>query len=95
MRFTDVLRWSVYIAFLACAPGCDRISLLTKPQPVDAQCDQQCYIPCDQPLDLFDNSADTLLAVSKVNRAYLVRCGARQHACIACLQNLRTARVIN
>lgn len=75
--------------------GCDRMAMLVKPEPFNAQCDQNCAIPCDPPLDLSDGSADVLLATSKVNRAYLVRCAVRRDACAACIDGLRKAKVIN
>jgi hypothetical protein len=89
------LRWAAYLAFLVVAPGCDRMSMLVKPQPYSiASCDQRCFTPCNSPLDLPDGSANTLLAVSKVNRALLVECSARRDACGTCLDSLKQARVV-
>jgi hypothetical protein len=59
-----------------------------------ASCDQHCFTPCNSPLDLPDGSANTLLAVSKVNRGLLVECSARRDACGACLDSLKQARIV-
>lgn len=84
----------LYVAFLIVAPGCDRLVRVIKPDPVDAHCSAECFVPCDPPLDLADGSGDTLLAVSKVNRGFLVRCSARRDACGVCLDALKKTGVI-
>lgn len=87
--------WVTYLVFVVTAPGCDRVSMLVKPQPYSiASCDQHCFTPCNSPLDLPDGSANTLLAVSKVNRGLLVECSARRDACGACLDSLKQARIV-
>ena len=85
---------ALYAIFLIVTPGCDRFARFVKPDPVPAQCSAECFIPCDTPMDLADGSGDTLLAVSKVNRAYLVRCSVRREACAQCLDRLKQARGI-
>lgn len=88
--------WTLYLAFLIGAPGCGVVTklLVQAPAPVDAKCDAQCYLPCDEPLDLADGDGNTLLATSKVNRAYLVRCSVRHDSCRTCLQGLKQSKVI-
>lgn len=87
--------WVAVCLFWVCASGCSTMRLITGPQPYDAKCDTRCYTPCNAPLDLPDGSANTLLAVSKVNRGLLVECSARRDACSSCLDALKAARVIN
>lgn len=94
MRFADLLRLSLYAAFLILAPGCGKVAMLLKPEPVNAQCSDACFVPCADPLDLQTGTADELLAVSKVNRAELVRCSVRRDACAQCLDRLKQASVI-
>lgn len=88
--------WTLYAVFLTSAPGCSVVQhvLRATPDPIDAQCDAQCYLPCDPPLDLADGDGNTLLAVSKVNRAFLVNCTIRHDACRTCLQGLKNSKVI-
>lgn len=74
--------------------GCTRMAMLVKPEPANAQVDAACYQPCDDPLDLQGDSGDELLAVAKVNRAFLVRCQVRHLACQQALERLKAAKVI-
>lgn len=88
--------WIAYAAFLVGAPGCGVVQhvFVKTPDPIDAQCDAQCDLPCDDPMDLSDDDGNTLIVVSKINRAFLVRCSIRHNACRTCIQGLKQAKVI-
>jgi hypothetical protein len=93
--FSTTSFWLLFAAFLIVTPGCGVQRFLVRtPDPVNAQCDAACYLPCDAPLDLTDGSANTLKAVADVNRAFLARCTVRHDACRTCIQGLKQAKVI-
>jgi len=88
-----VIRFILLCALLL--SGCNRMAMLVKPEPVNAQISQECNLPCDPPMDVASDDINEFYAVSKVNRAYLVRCSTRRDACFQAIDRLKQAKVID
>lgn len=98
------MRIAISLAALILLSGCNAWKKVTKPDPVYAQCREECFKPCAPLLPLLDwvsRSADECRALLerdgdtfKVNKVTYEECETRRDACASCLVRLESGGVI-
>ena len=101
-KLTHVTRAILGILLVLSLTGCGLFKRYIKPEPVNAQCASQCFVPCNTSIPMWKpkNPEDPRAWDSYVPQVTLplakklANCELARKACEMCLQDLKKAKVI-